>query len=131
MPSEQKPYAAFILTLVGGTLIFTNGLVFILASRVVSRMLEYVINTRGLSLGIVLAANQMLLSFSVVELVLGAFIIFASLMIYYKPTSSAGWGAVVLVLSILSMFVGGGFFIGLILGVIGGSLAIAWRPRDA
>jgi len=131
MSSEQKPYAAFILTLTGGALIFTNGLVFILASCGISRVLEDVVNTKGLSIGVVLALQQMMLSLSLVGLVLGACVIFASLMLYYKPSSSVGWGAVVLVLSVVSIFAGGGFLVGLILGVIGGSLAIAWRLRDA
>ena len=131
MPSEEKPYAAFILTLAGGSLILANGLVVFLASREISRVLEYIMNSRGLSMGVVLAVHQILLSLSSVGLVLGAFMIFASLMLYYKPNSSGGWGAAVLVLSILSVFAGGGFFVGLILGVIGGSLAIAWRPKSA
>ena len=131
MSSEQKPYAAFISTLVGGALIFANGLVFILASRGISRVLEDVVTTRGLSMGVVLALQQMMLSLSLVGLVLGACMIFASVMLYHKPNSSVGWGAVALVLSILSIFAGGGFFVGLILGVIGGSLAIAWRPKEA
>jgi hypothetical protein len=86
MSSEQRPYAAFILTLAGGALIFSNGLVFVLAARGISRVLEYVMNASGLSVGVVLAVQQMLLSLSVV---------------------------------------------GLILGVIGGSFAIAWRPKGA
>jgi len=131
MSSKQKPYAAFILTLAGGALIFANGLILILASRGISRVLEDVVTTRGLSIGVVLALQQMMLSLSLVGLVLGACVMFASLMLYYKPSSSIGWGAVVLVSSILSIFAGGGFFVGLILGVIGGSLAIAWRPKEA
>jgi len=112
-------------------LIFANGLVFILASRGINRVLEGVLTTRGLSIGVVLALQQMMLSLSLAGLVLGACVMFASLMLYYKPSSSIGWGAVVLVSSILSIFAGGGFFVGLILGVIGGSLAIAWRPKEA
>jgi len=131
MSSEQKPYAAFILTLVGGALILTNGLIFILTSRGISRVLEDVVKTKGLSIGVVLVLHQMMLSLSLVGLVLGACVIFASLMLYHKPSSSIGWGAVIIVSSILSIFAGGGFFVGLILGVLGGSLAIAWRPRDA
>lgn len=131
MVNEQKPYAAFILTLAGGALIFTNGLVFILASRVISRILEYIMTSRGLPADVVLAIQLMLLPVSSVGLVLGALTIFASIMLYYKPSSGGGWGAAILVLSILSVFAGGGFLLGLILGVIGGSLAIAWSPKGA
>jgi hypothetical protein len=35
---------------------------------------------------------------------------------------------IVLVFSLVSLFGGGGFFIGLILGIVGGILAIVWKP---
>jgi len=131
MTSEQKPYAAFLLSFAGGTLVLANGLVFILASRGISGALDYMINTGGLPLAAALAIQHILFSLSSVGLILGALMIFASLMLYYKPSSCCGWGAAILVLSILSIFAGGGFLLGLILGVIGGSLAVAWRPKGA
>jgi hypothetical protein len=33
------------------------------------------------------------------------------------------------VLSIISIVTGGGFLIGFILGIIGGALALAWKPK--
>jgi len=131
MANEQKPYAAFMLSFAGGVLVLANGLAFILASRGISRALEYVMNTSGLSLVAALAIQHILFSLSSVGLILGALMIIASLMLYYKPSSSGGWGASILVLSILSIFAGGGFMLGLILGAIGGSLAISWRPKCA
>lgn len=50
-------------------------------------------------------------------------------MIYRKPAQKTAWGVVILVFSILSIVTGGGFIIGFILGIIGGALALAWKPK--
>ena len=74
MSRGQRPAAAFILSFAGGALIFANGLVFTLASRAISKALEYVVVVRGLQIGVALAIQQMLISLSAVGLVLGALI---------------------------------------------------------
>ncbi|MEM1994287.1 MAG: DUF6114 domain-containing protein [Nitrososphaerales archaeon] len=129
--SGEKPYTAFILTLAAGALIFANGLVVGLSTQALTNTLDYVMTPRGLSGSIVLALGRLMFALSVVGLVLGALTIFAALMLYYRPAGSSGWGAAILVLSILSIFGGGGFLLGLILGVIGGSLALGWRPNNS
>lgn len=130
MSSEQKPYTAFILALAGGILIFTNGLLLGLATQALTHTFEHITTIRGISAGFALAFGRLMFALSVTGVVLGALIIFTSLMLYYRPSGSSGWGAAILVLSILSIFVGGGFLLGLILGIIGGSLALAWRPHS-
>jgi hypothetical protein len=40
-------------------------------------------------------------------------------------------GASILVFSLLGLLLGGGWFIGSILGFIGGLLAITWKPEKA
>lgn len=40
------------------------------------------------------------------------------------------WGVLIPIFSILSLFGGGGFFIGMILGIIGGALGLAWKPKE-
>ncbi len=47
--------------------------------------------------------------------------------IYKKPASAGAWGAAVLVAGIVGLFGMGGFFIGPILGIIGGILALVKR----
>jgi hypothetical protein len=39
-------------------------------------------------------------------------------------------GILVLVFSIISIIGGGGFILGFILGLVGGILALAWKPRQ-
>jgi len=65
----------------------------------------------------------------VVGVVLGIVVIVAAVMLYRNPPQKTLWGVLVLVLSIVSIFVGGGFLLGLILGVIGGILALIWKPK--
>jgi uncharacterized membrane protein len=60
---------------------------------------------------------------------LGIVVIVAAVMLYRNPPQKTLWGVLVLVLSIVSIFVGGGFLLGLILGVIGGILALIWKPK--
>jgi hypothetical protein len=50
-------------------------------------------------------------------------------MLYRNPLQKKAWGIIVLVLSIISIVTGGGFIIGLILGVIGGALSLSWKPK--
>ncbi|MDD3932490.1 MAG: DUF6114 domain-containing protein [Methanoculleus sp.] len=61
-------------------------------------------------------------------IVCGIIILIGSYMLYSRPASHAAWGVVILIFSLLSVFEGGGFVIGLILGVIGGILAIVLKP---
>jgi hypothetical protein len=49
-----------------------------------------------------------------------------------KPQEHTTWGIVIAVFSVISIFGGamGGFGIGLVLGLIGGVLAITWKPTE-
>jgi hypothetical protein len=103
----EKPTTAFIVTLIGGIL--------------------------WLLLGVALAAKMMVLVSGMdpnTNLMFGAyFIIFALLtilgavMMYSKPSSAHTWGIIIVVLSII-----GGVNI---ITLIGGSMAMRWKPREA
>jgi hypothetical protein len=41
------------------------------------------------------------------------------------------WGTVIIIFSAISFVGMGGFFIGALLGIIGGAFAISYRPRAA
>ena len=49
-------------------------------------------------------------------------------MLYTNPGSRSIWGILIIVFSVLSFFGFGGFIIGAILGIIGGVLALRWKP---
>lgn len=62
-----------------------------------------------------------------IGVVSGVLILIGAIMIYNQPAKSATWGTLVLAFSIVSFFGMGGFFIGAILGVVGGILALTWK----
>ncbi len=69
--------------------------------------------------------TPMMVGTSIIGIVSGAMVILGAVMMRQKPYESHGWGVVVLIFSLLSFFGMGGFFIGAVLGIIGGVLALA------
>lgn len=64
-------------------------------------------------------------------LISGIIVLVGAIMTYARPKRAPTWGLLVLVFSILSFFGMGGFFIGAILGIVGGVLAMVWKPTVA
>lgn len=65
---------------------------------------------------------------SLLGLVSGILVIIGALMLNTRPAEHTTWGTIILIFSIISLLGMGGFFIGAILGIIGGALALSWRP---
>jgi len=119
---EERPYAAFVLSLVGGVLILVGGLL-------------------GLTWlgwpmwgwwGMGMMWGWMpgfLLVFSAIGIVSGGAIVTAAYMLYNKPSQAQTWGTIVLVFAVVSLLSAGGFIIGALLGIIGGLLALTWRRQ--
>jgi len=64
-------------------------------------------------------------------LISGIIVVISSIMLNSEPENHVKWGTLILIFSVLSIFGGmGGYGIGLILGVIGGLLAITWKPKS-
>jgi hypothetical protein len=61
---------------------------------------------------------------SVISISTGVVLIIGGYSIYGKPESAGKWGVAILVASVVGLFGMGGFFIGPILGIIGGILAL-------
>ena len=67
--------------------------------------------------------------FSIIGLSSGALVILGAVMLYSRPFEKDLWGGVIIAFSILGILGGmGGFMIGLVLGIVGGVLALAWNP---
>ena len=62
------------------------------------------------------------------SLVAGVIVLIGAASLYRKPSQRQGWGIAILVLSALNVFLGLGGFLASALGIIGGALALAWRP---
>jgi hypothetical protein len=61
-------------------------------------------------------------------IIAGIVILLGAVILYSNPAKAQGWGVVILIVSALSLAVGMGGFLPGVLGIIGGALAIAWRP---
>jgi FtsP/CotA-like multicopper oxidase with cupredoxin domain len=64
-----------------------------------------------------------------VSLVSGVLVIVGAVMIDIHPSQSRTWAIVVLVFSIVSFVGMGGFWIGAVLGIAGGALALSWKAK--
>jgi hypothetical protein len=66
---------------------------------------------------------------SIVGLVSGMIMIISAVMLRVHPGEHLIWGTVIIVFSATSFLGMGGFFIGAILGIIGGALALSFKPE--
>jgi hypothetical protein len=110
-----RPSAPFVVSLTGGVFIFAGGLLVLYLFLLVG------------SLGVSLAPYAWFVP--LLGLASGPAIIALAFLFYRRPEHPAIYGSLVIGLSIVSyLSFLGGLFVGLILGVIGGALMIAWRP---
>ncbi|HEV2165837.1 MAG TPA: zinc ribbon domain-containing protein [Thermoplasmata archaeon] len=116
-PPPPQPTAAFGLSLVGGLLILYGaiaGFAFF-----------------GFFLPFAAAPGATFLALSLLGFGSGLAIIVLAILLLSYPEHHSGLGVGILVLSIASLVDFGGGFVGLVLGVIGGILAIAFSPAPS
>ena len=101
---SPRPTTAFVLSLCGGILIIVGALFFLLLSPFFFSI------------------------FSLLAIVFGIIVTVGAVAIYRVPSQHLAWGVIILIFSVLSIIGFGGFIAGLVLGVVGGSLGISWRP---
>lgn len=115
-PMEPKPTTAFILSLVAGVLILMGGVSQLWSAALIN--------------GVIFASafSWWLLVLGWIGVGLGIFVVVISVLLYLEPQHHVVYGVVILVLSTVSVVAYGGFLVGLVLGIVGGALAIAWAP---
>lgn len=64
-------------------------------------------------------------------LVAGVLVLVGAVMLYSQHQETVAWGVIILVFSVLSLFGMGGFLAGAVLGIVGGALALGWRPGQS
>ena len=106
---EEKPTAAFVLSLIGGIIVLLGGIGLAILGTFLAAF--------GLDLGLILYIFP----------IFGIIIIIGSIMMYSSPKSAKTWGIIVLILGIISM-IGIITALGGLLALIGGILAIVWKP---
>lgn len=127
---RNPPTGAFILSLFGGIIILLNGLLYLFVNNLLSQLpnLPGYDPTTMPGIPALAAAQTVLYILAGIGIVIAAVIIYSSFMLHHTMRHHVGWGVVILVFSLVSIVMGGGFIAGLILGVIGGILALVWRP---
>ena len=99
--SANKPTAAFVLSLIGGIIIYGVGF---------TRTIRFTPT-------------------GVFGIICGTLVILSSIMLYIKPAMHKMWSKIIVIFSILSWLGAlGGLMIGFTLGLIGGILGFMWKP---
>jgi len=135
MSYEERPTIAVILSIIGGALMLLGGSMalmmltyndggFEMMDGFGGMMGDYGHMMGGLGFPYGIVSGLMLVS-----LVSGVLVIVGAAMISIHPSQSSMWGIVVLMFSIISFVGMGGFVIGAVLGIVGGVLALTWRPK--
>lgn len=135
MGLQETSKIAFILSLIGGVVMLIVGAIsflwFMSGGIVIGGMMGGFSGMMGGyhammgSLGVPLS---FLSGFSLVGLVSGILVVAGAIMLNIRPAEHIEWGVVIVVFSIISFLGTGGFLIGAVLGTIGGTLAVSWRP---
>ncbi|MEM3565622.1 MAG: hypothetical protein QXK47_02120 [Candidatus Bathyarchaeia archaeon] len=118
----EKPTAAFALSLVGAIFMILGGLVSAILASIAGGFLSIVPGMEWL--------GGALLIFGILGLIFGILVLVGAVMINSGERDKVRTGSIiVLIFSILNLIFGsGGFFIGFILGLIGGILGLIWKP---
>ncbi len=132
MESAEKPNVAFILSLVGGLLIFVGSAVsivwFSVGSAPFGGYWGMMSGWHGMT-GSYGFAYDYLLVLSVLGLACGVIVVVGGFMLSLRPLEHVTWGVLIVIFSAISFVSMGGWFVGAILGIVGGALALAWRSR--
>ena len=118
-PLESYPRTAYLLSLIGGILILVFSVIYALAILVVASINA----TVGFGLGV---GHRIALA--VVAILFGLIVLYFALKLKSSPQNAKTYGILILVFSVISFIGGGGFYIGASLALVGGILAIVWRP---
>ncbi len=136
MQNYRKPTTSFILSLIGGAIVFITGIVGLAwfgqngpnwggfggwRSGMMSGYHNFV------------GAGQYSF-FSIISLLgvfSGAAIIAGAIMLRIRPQDHLIWGILILVFALVSFVDMGGYFVGALLGIIGGAFAISYQPRTS
>jgi hypothetical protein len=124
------PHTASILAMVGGILILLGGMFFVAVSAVILPNLDYaslnVTLPHGVNSSIIPGVVGAIGAFG---LIAGTIVLLSAMMMRMRPAQREMWGILALIFSILSFLGPGGFVVGAILGIVGGVMALRWRPQ--
>jgi len=118
LAANNYPKAGFYLAAFGGLLMFVEGL-----AAIFFRSIFYAIDQdiwAGLSWVLV----------GIILLFIGSIVAGAAVTLLVKPELRKAAGASIIIFSLIGLIFGGGWIIGSAMGVIGGLMAIIWKPKS-
>jgi len=126
--SKNMNVTAFMLSLIGGILMLLNGGMSFMMLTFYGADFGFMWGMMGGYMGMMGSLGFPFGSFlglMLVGLVCGVIVTIGALMLNYRPVERRSWGIVILIFSVISFLGMGGFYIGAILGVAGGALALS------
>jgi hypothetical protein len=115
------PSTAYILSLIGGILTILDGILTIVLGLLFSAFI-------GTDIPGASAAVAVVIGLGLLGVIFGFLIVFWAFRLKSNPASAKTMGILIIVFSLIGLLGGGGFYIGSILALIGGILALAWHP---
>jgi len=122
MSPSEKPAKAFTLSVIAGILILGNAVLLGVAATWFPGIIPTLPGSADNS-------TVPFASLTAVGLICGALVLLGAIMLDSKPANKKAWGIMIVVFSIPTVVMGGGFIIGFILGMIGGAMAFSRKPR--
>ena len=129
MSSQSMHTTAFILSLIGGLAIVIGSAIETLLLALGSYAGTYYGMGPGMmsGYGFYGYGSGWMTGFSLIALVFGIIVVVGAIMLNARPTQHVTWGIIVLVFSVASFIGMGGYFIGAVLGLAGGAIALSYR----
>ena len=132
---QERPWLAFLISLIAGILILTGGLCTSVVG-ILLRISRFESANGQVTWPGTLGSGVELFEFGVglmgiVGVLAGIIVILAAVMLVKRPKKRSTWGSLIILFSLFSIYGAamGGFGIGLVLGLIGGILAVTWKPK--
>lgn len=128
----EKPFPAFIISLIGGIFILLSSIYMYIFFMpfIVAEHYPSLSPFEGMMWG-AMGIWAWGIYMGIVGIVCGIIIIVSALKLYNEPEKTQLWGTLVIIFSVISLLSMGGFLIGFLLGLIGGILAVVWKPGSA
>jgi len=117
----------FVLSLIGGIIITVGSAIAFFLSAFGSPFGTYYGLGSGMMSGYWMYGSGWMVGLTLVLLICGILVLVGALMMNINPKERVTWAIFVLIFSIASLVGMGGYFIGAILGIAGGAIALSYK----
>ena len=135
MSTRQGVTVSFLISLVGGLIVLVFSLVNLVyfgsgapAAGSFGSYMQGAMDGYHNFMGNYASSTGFFTAISVVSLVCGVIVVFAALVLRVHPQEHVIWGIVIVVFSAVSFIGMGGYFVGAAFGILGGALALTYKP---